>query len=260
MQSIDYLRGIHMGGRDAVAFAQAQFTAAVADEGMPAWAPACWCDPGGRALAFVLFRVQSSGIDLILPASQVDPFVQRIKPYTIGRDVSFDGPHAVHADGPASAPMIMDPDRRLTIAGPDVRAAAGNDDTWLRADLCRALPWLQADTSGRFLPQMLGLEALGGLDYQKGCFPGQEVIARVHYRGRVTRRTLGFRLVRSPAPVAGAELDCGDGVRATVLYALADGDGTIGLAVFPADIEPGRPVEFEAAPGQACEPADFCDN
>lgn len=259
MQSIDYLRGIRMGGRDAVAFAQAQFTAAVADEDMPAWAPACWCDPGGRALVFLLFRVKSSGVDLVLPAGQVESFVPRIKPYTIGRDVSFDGPHAVLAGGPASAPMAMHPDRGLAIAGADDRAAAGPDDAWLRADLCRALPWLETDTSGRFLPQMLGLEALGGLDYHKGCFPGQEVIARVHYRGRITRRTLGFRLARSPAPVAGAELDCDGGVRATVLYALADGDEAIGLAVFPADAEPGRTVEFEAAPGQVCEPVDFCE-
>ena len=48
--------------------------------------------------------------------------------------------------------------------------------------------WLQAATSGRFLPQMLGLEERGAVSFSKGCYLGQEVVARAQHRGQVKRR------------------------------------------------------------------------
>jgi folate-binding protein YgfZ len=49
------------------------------------------------------------------------------------------------------------------------------------------IPWILPGTSGLFLPQMLDLEQLGGLSMDKGCYPGQEIVARVHFRGQVKR-------------------------------------------------------------------------
>lgn len=49
------------------------------------------------------------------------------------------------------------------------------------------VPWVLPATSGLFLPQMLNLERLGGLSMDKGCYPGQEIVARVHFRGQVKR-------------------------------------------------------------------------
>ena len=51
------------------------------------------------------------------------------------------------------------------------------------------LPRVTAATQDRFVPQMLNLEALGGVDFKKGCFPGQEVVARSQYLGKLKRRT-----------------------------------------------------------------------
>jgi folate-binding protein YgfZ len=67
----------------------------------------------------------------------------------------------------------------------DASAASGLD--WLRADIAAGLPELTAQTSGEFVAQMLNLDALGGISFNKGCYTGQEVIARAHYRGRVKR-------------------------------------------------------------------------
>jgi folate-binding protein YgfZ len=49
------------------------------------------------------------------------------------------------------------------------------------------VPWVLPATNGLFLPQMLNLERLGGLSMDKGCYPGQEIVARVHFRGQVKR-------------------------------------------------------------------------
>lgn len=59
---------------------------------------------------------------------------------------------------------------------------------WALLDILAGIPHVATDTAGEFIPQMLDLEALGGLSYKKGCYPGQEVIARLHYRGQLKRK------------------------------------------------------------------------
>lgn len=59
---------------------------------------------------------------------------------------------------------------------------------WGLLDILAGLPWITSSTQEQFLPQMLNLDALKGLSYEKGCYPGQEVIARLHYRGEVKKR------------------------------------------------------------------------
>lgn len=59
---------------------------------------------------------------------------------------------------------------------------------WRAADIAAGLPQVYRATSGAFVAQMLNLDVLGGIAFDKGCYTGQEVIARAHYRGRVKRR------------------------------------------------------------------------
>ena len=57
-------------------------------------------------------------------------------------------------------------------------------DGWRLADIEAGIPWLTEETSEEFIPQMLNLDKLGGLSLTKGCYTGQEVVARTHYLGR----------------------------------------------------------------------------
>lgn len=59
---------------------------------------------------------------------------------------------------------------------------------WNILDILAGLPWVTSLSKEQYLPQMLNLDVLNGLSYQKGCYPGQEVIARLHYRGEVKKR------------------------------------------------------------------------
>lgn len=65
----------------------------------------------------------------------------------------------------------------------------GEADQWQTADLAVGLPWVTAATQDVFIPQTLNLDLIGGVNFTKGCYPGQEVVARSHYRGTVKRRT-----------------------------------------------------------------------
>ena len=58
---------------------------------------------------------------------------------------------------------------------------------WELLDIQTAYPWVTTQTTLKFLPQMLNLDLIDGLDYQKGCYPGQEIIARLHFRGQLKR-------------------------------------------------------------------------
>ena len=49
------------------------------------------------------------------------------------------------------------------------------------------LPWLNTDTSEQFIPQMLNIDQLGGISLTKGCYTGQEIVARTHYLGQIKR-------------------------------------------------------------------------
>jgi folate-binding protein YgfZ len=63
---------------------------------------------------------------------------------------------------------------------------------WQWLELLSGQPWVSAATTEQFVPQMLNLELLGGVNFQKGCYPGQEVVARMQYRGTLKRRTYLF--------------------------------------------------------------------
>ncbi|MBU3671317.1 MAG: folate-binding protein YgfZ [Sinobacteraceae bacterium] len=63
---------------------------------------------------------------------------------------------------------------------------------WHRADIAAGLPRIHPATQGEFVAQMLNLDVLGGISFNKGCYTGQEVIARAHFRGRVKRRLQRF--------------------------------------------------------------------
>lgn len=65
-------------------------------------------------------------------------------------------------------------------------------DAWRRLELRSGIPLIEAATVDQFVPQMLNFELVGGVDFQKGCYPGQEIVARSQYRGTIKRRMFLF--------------------------------------------------------------------
>lgn len=98
---------------------------------------------------------------------------------------------------------------------------------WQAADVAAGLPQVHPATSEAFVAQMLNLDALDGVSFTKGCYTGQEVIARAHYRGRVKRRLQRFRSVAPPPsplrPGDSLSLADGRGARVVEVATLAGG-------------------------------------
>lgn len=74
----------------------------------------------------------------------------------------------------------------------DAAADAGTHaEAWRALDIAAGLPWISAATQDMFIPQTLNMDLIGGVNFTKGCYPGQEIVARSHYRGTVKRRMAG---------------------------------------------------------------------
>ena len=114
------------------------------------------------------------------------------------------------------------------------QSAPARREVWRQLDIISGLPQVYAATSEEFVAQMLNFDILGAIAFDKGCYTGQEVIARAHYRGRVKRRLQRFRS-RGPLDLKpGDSGELADGRAFTVVEAVRLGDGRCEfLAVAP---------------------------
>ncbi|QWD77000.1 folate-binding protein YgfZ [Polynucleobacter sp. MWH-UH24A] len=85
-------------------------------------------------------------------------------------------------------PEDSNPLKRIVFASQMTVDAQANASAWNMAEVLSGIPRIVAATQDQFVPQMVNLESVGGVDFKKGCYPGQEVVARSQYRGAIKRR------------------------------------------------------------------------
>jgi folate-binding protein YgfZ len=126
---------------------------------------------------------------------------------------------------------LLEASRRLWegLSGPAIPVGAG---AWTLTDISAGVPTIHAETSDLFVPQMVNYQALGGISFTKGCYTGQEVVARTQYLGKLKRRMYRAHVDSDAAPVPGDEL-----------YAPG----------FPGGQSVGRLVSAESSPGGGYE-------
>jgi folate-binding protein YgfZ len=113
----------------------------------------------------------------------------------------------------------------------DISDQYSEDDNSSSADLERlraGIADVVAETSEMFIPQMLNLDALGYISFKKGCYTGQEIVARAHYRGAVKRRMHHLQFSSELVPQAGDEIKNSEGQSiGNIASALKTGDNNI---------------------------------
>ncbi len=165
----EFLTPIKIEGADAAGFLHGQFTTDVTGLASGRAGLSAWCDPKGRVIAtFILARLNGT-FWLLLPEILKDTFLKRLKMYVLRADV-----------------VIVDAALEDIPQLPDLPVTDG--DLSETALIRQGIPLLHPETGGRFLPQELNLDKLDAVSYTKGCYPGQEIIARLRYRGEVKRR------------------------------------------------------------------------
>lgn len=208
------LGALMFSGRDAGSFLQGQLSNDLRKLRADAPLLAGLHSPQGRVLALLRLQlVDNESIAALLPGELADVIATLLRRFVLRAKVSIAPPPA----GTAVVGQRLTNGERcylLTAAAPPPDPEGAR--AWHLQDLRAGLPQVYTATSGMFTAQQLNLDQLGAIAFDKGCYTGQEIIARTHYRGQVKRRMQLVELPR-PAPPAGADLPLGDGRRARLI-------------------------------------------
>ncbi|HSV44926.1 MAG TPA: folate-binding protein [Ramlibacter sp.] len=226
---LPHLGVIRVQGEDAAKFLHGQLTQDFALLGSAQARLAAFCNAKGRVQASMIgFKRADGDILLVLSRDLLAPTLKRLSMFVLRAkaklsDASADftllglaGDAAVAAvasaepwskadSGAASAVRLYpagDVPRALWVAPAGTMAPSGpalGADLWLWSEVASAVATVTAPVAEAFVPQMLNYESVGGVNFKKGCYPGQEVVARSQFRGTLKRRAF---VAHVPSPVA----------------------------------------------------------
>ncbi len=217
-------------GADTAKFLQGQLSAEIEKLAVGASTLAGLHNPQGRVIACLwLARTSVEEILAVLPRELIGTVELRLRKYILRSRVRIeDLSENLRVVGSASASSPLPDihafpwaDRWIRLAPADHPQLSGGSprDHWDRADVAAGLPQVYLPTSETFVAQMLNLDLLGAIAFDKGCYTGQEVIARAHYRGRVKRRLQRWHAGPGPEPLPGSAARAADGRSLTVVRA-----------------------------------------
>ena len=212
---------LRLQGVDAEAFAQSQFANDVTALAVGQWQWSCWLNAKGRVMdVFALARLEAGDLLLILPDGGAVALGQALQRLVFRRKVTFaldprpvsgclttagpatgnqlaaTGSDSLCLDwGSASLPRQLHIGDNAAIVQ-DPQAASD----WQQADLRLGLPRLAADQRQAWTAQQLGLDRLNAYSVRKGCYPGQEIVARTHFLGKAKRATVLLHGIAAGTP------------------------------------------------------------
>lgn len=194
-------------GPDATAFAQAQFSSAVNSLATGHWQFSAWLDPQGRVRAlFHLARLADERYLLLLRGGDAAKMTDALRRFVFRAKVAVTAlPPRALATGPA-LPLhaVIDDGEGVSIGGDAhslrISTAGAGDDAWRLPQLHAGWPWLPNSLLGELLPPALSLHRLQAVAIDKGCYPGQEIVARLHFRGGHKRHLHRVTLSQAAAP------------------------------------------------------------
>jgi len=230
-------------GDDSETFLQGQFTNDVKLVNPEQSQLTAYCSPKGRMLASMRLFQRDNSYYLELPRSVLEPTLKRLRMFVLRSQVTLEdasdelarfgiaGPEAetlLYVDLPTlpdevdqvvqhealSVIRIPGPQPRFEIHGEagklgeiwealQQHATPVGYPAWNWLDTVAGVPSVVAETVDAFVPQMANLHSLGGISFKKGCYTGQEVVARMHYLGKLKRRMYRAHVDIEDVPAAG---------------------------------------------------------
>ena len=227
--SLEHRTLIAVSGTDAIPFLQGQLTQ---DLTRLLDTPFLWsahCSPKGRVRFTVLAWLHQECLYLDAPCDMENVILDLLRPFVLRSKVTLasarpglhsrclighhlDGwaptlgidslPAPGHRHSVGAVQMLRLSPYQLMLVGPDDAlppAASPGEDLWALANLRQGWVEISGEQRDQFIPQWLNWDLAGGISFKKGCYTGQEIVARTHYLGKVTRRTRRFI---SPIPIA----------------------------------------------------------
>jgi folate-binding protein YgfZ len=233
---------IRVRGEDARSFLQGQLTNDIESVSADQAQLSAWCTPKGRILALFLLFEHSGDLHLQLPRERMDAVLKRLRMFILRARVSLDDVSdslavagawgeclterleripgknfgTLSRDGltlirfPGKTPRVQIVGDRNALADfwqkMEDEGSLASEEGWDLQNIRAGVPGVVDATAEAFIPQMLNLDVLNGISFTKGCYTGQEVVARMKYLGQLKRRMYLARL-EDDSP-----LSAGDGI------------------------------------------------
>jgi tRNA-modifying protein YgfZ len=253
------LEALAVTGPDARIFLQGQLSSDINEVTGNRGQLSAWHDPKGRVLAIFRILPWPDGFLLVMQAELAPAIEKRMRMYVLRAKVQLQAGvpvRALDAEGAAAwfagggvaleetplSAVLAEGFSALRMPGacgwlvagvgaPETPCNPAGTDAWAVAEIAAGVPEVYPATSGQFVAQMLNLDRLGAVSFTKGCYPGQEVVARAHHLGRVKRRARIFTTDGAPPAPGDSLADTGG----TVVRAAASGPSCLVMAVVPED-------------------------
>jgi tRNA-modifying protein YgfZ len=240
MPTPNLAQAIYLEGPDATAFAHTQFTSQVTALPQGQWQFSSWLDAQGRVRnLFHLARLSDEQLLVILRGGNATDFVEALRRFVFRSRVKLSVVEGKKLSNGAALPVhIVDVTNDVIRLGCGSHALQLGSDVadghaWQLAQLHAGWPWLPDTALNELLPPSLSLHRLGATALDKGCYPGQEIVARLHYRGGNKRHL--HRIQLSQAVADGIELRRDDREFVRLLTVISQNDVVEALAVMTDD-------------------------
>jgi tRNA-modifying protein YgfZ len=253
---LHHLGILRFTGPDALSFLQGQVSNDTRRVAAEQSLLAAFSSPQGRVLALLHLLQHSSGTIAILPRDLVVPTSEALRRFVLRAKVKIEdaseqlwvcghyGPRDAHSPADGAARVGGDSERCWVIGAASVSGTIPAEQqanpaelAWRLADIRAGLPQIYLATRETFVAQMLNLDLLDGISFTKGCYTGQEIIARTQHLGRIKRRLHRLRL---PAGdwLIGQPIRLPDGRSGRLTEVVRNGDGSEALAVLNVQSQP----------------------
>ena len=210
MNHLSHLSTLSFSGSDAKEFLQGQMTQDINSISDQSYKMTSILNPKGRIIVTGLIKEFKGNIFFIISKDLSEDCVQWLSRYILRSDVkiSIEKNYIFGLNNENQkqlfkydenqqqlnvSPISMDHSRCILLADDEVSLKdksieSINESEWILSDIKRGLPILSKESSEKYIPQMINLDLLEGISFSKGCYTGQEVVARVQHRGKIKQR------------------------------------------------------------------------
>jgi tRNA-modifying protein YgfZ len=243
---LSHLRLTSISGEDAEGFLQGQFTNDIRAVSQEHHQMSGYCTPKGRMLANFRICSNTGQYILQTPTDTQPALIKRLSmfvlrsnvtiedvsnnriaigiageccqellkshfrtvPFEPGQATEENGVSLLRLPGPSPRYMLVGQPSQITAIWEDClpRASATNHELWTLLDIRSGIPTVYADTAESFVPQMVNMQMVDGVSFDKGCYVGQEIVARMKYLGTLKRRMYLARVDAKKQPLPGDEI------------------------------------------------------
>ena len=242
MKHLEHLRILTISGEDAGELLQGQMTQDVRKLEDDKIHMTSFCNVQGRVIASAFIQFKDDHYDLILSSELVEDLFNHLHRYILRSKVEIQQSeklvYAIFSKDIANNQELFktlsnNPERMLALADKVPQSIENfiTSEEWIEHDIKEMIPIINKESSEKFIPQMLNLDILNAVSFSKGCYTGQEVVARVQHRGKIKQRMFKIKTESKSLVSAGSEIHHGTKKVGTVVISELIDNFSICLAV-----------------------------